>query len=137
MILLADQPEQAPGAEGPSRCMSSPPSSSLPTGAIAATTPNSPKTMATTLSAPEIGDAKQTYANTLTQSSSLDVAMLQAARAGSDASLSNILTPPESGGTASPTDIDRQIIEALRSKDRLWVLKLGEMMENLIIERKQ
>lgn len=94
--------------------------------------------MATTLSAPEIGDAKQTYANTLAQSSSLDVAMLQAARAGSDASLSNILTPPESGsGTASPTDIDRQIIEALRSKDRLWVLKLGEMMENLIIERKQ
>jgi hypothetical protein len=28
------------------------------------------------------------------------------------------------------------IIEALRSKDRLFVLKLGELMENLISEKK-
>ncbi|KAI0091650.1 hypothetical protein BDY19DRAFT_931629 [Irpex rosettiformis] len=64
--------------------------------------------------------------------------MLQAARAESDTSLSNILPPPESGsGAASPTETDPQIIEALRSKDRLWVLKLGEMMESLITERKQ
>lgn len=37
----------------------------------------------------------------------------------------------------SPVDSDAQIIEALRSKDRLWVLKTGEMMEALITERKQ
>jgi hypothetical protein len=33
-------------------------------------------------------------------------------------------------------DVDPQILEALRSKDRLYVLKLGELMEGLINERK-
>ena|ERR1700722_3163916 len=33
-------------------------------------------------------------------------------------------------------DVDPQIIEALKSKDRLYVLKLGEIMESLIIERR-
>lgn len=33
-------------------------------------------------------------------------------------------------------DPDPQIIEALHSKDRLWVLKLGEMMESLIADRR-
>lgn len=33
-------------------------------------------------------------------------------------------------------DVDPQIIEALRSKDRLYVLKLGELMEGLINDRK-
>jgi len=33
-------------------------------------------------------------------------------------------------------DVDAQILEALRSKDRLYVLKLGEMMEGLINEHK-
>lgn len=117
--------------------MSSPPSSSLLAEKTTTTAPNSPQAMAATASAPEIGEGRQTYANTLTQSQSLDVAMLLAARAGSDPSPS-VLTPPEGGsGTASPTETDPQIIEALRSKDRLWVLKLGEMMENLITERKQ
>ncbi|KAF7982569.1 hypothetical protein HWV62_27563 [Athelia sp. TMB] len=36
----------------------------------------------------------------------------------------------------SPVDVDPQILEALRSKDRLWVLKLGELMEGIITERK-
>lgn len=40
------------------------------------------------------------------------------------------------GPDANSTDIDPQILEALRSKDRLWVLKLGESMEGLINERK-
>jgi hypothetical protein len=34
------------------------------------------------------------------------------------------------------TDVDAQIIEALKSKDRLFVLKLGEQLEGLITERK-
>ncbi len=33
-------------------------------------------------------------------------------------------------------DIDPQILEALRSKDRIYVLKLGELMEGLITERR-
>lgn len=36
--------------------------------------------------------------------------------------------------TVSP-EVDPQIIEALKSKDRLFVLKLGEQMEALIKER--
>jgi hypothetical protein len=36
----------------------------------------------------------------------------------------------------NPADVDPQILEALRSKDRLYVLKLGELMEGLINEHK-
>ncbi|KDQ61389.1 hypothetical protein JAAARDRAFT_30816 [Jaapia argillacea MUCL 33604] len=35
----------------------------------------------------------------------------------------------------SSTDADPSIVEALRSKDRLFVLKLGEQMERLLMER--
>jgi hypothetical protein len=38
--------------------------------------------------------------------------------------------------TIHPSDVDPQILEALRSKDRLYVLKLGEIMEGLINERR-
>lgn len=44
---------------------------------------------------------------------------------------SDVLSP---SGTSTP-DVDAQIIEALKSKDRLFVLKLGEQMEGLIRER--
>lgn len=37
-------------------------------------------------------------------------------------------------GVSSP-EVDEQILEALRSKDRLFVLKLGESMEALIREQ--
>jgi hypothetical protein len=40
---------------------------------------------------------------------------------------------PQPDGNQSVTEV---IIEALRSKDRLFVLKLGEQMETLINERK-
>jgi hypothetical protein len=44
------------------------------------------------------------------------------------------------GDLDSPTcqtpEVDPQILEALRSKDRLYVLKLGEAMESLINERR-
>lgn len=33
-------------------------------------------------------------------------------------------------------DVDPQIVEALKSKDRIYVLKLGEQMEMLINERR-
>ncbi|KAF8202258.1 hypothetical protein BJ912DRAFT_896867 [Pholiota molesta] len=43
---------------------------------------------------------------------------------------------PASSGAQTP-DVDPQILEALRSKDRIYVLKLGETFETLIMERRQ
>ncbi|KJA28073.1 hypothetical protein HYPSUDRAFT_62467 [Hypholoma sublateritium FD-334 SS-4] len=40
-------------------------------------------------------------------------------------------------GAALAPDVDPQILEALRSKDRIYVLKLGETFEALIMERRQ
>ena len=39
-------------------------------------------------------------------------------------------------GAAPLPDVDPQILEALRSKDRIYVLKLGETFEALITERR-
>lgn len=39
------------------------------------------------------------------------------------------------GASSLLADVDPQIIEALKSKDRIYVLKLGEQMENLINDR--
>ncbi|KAF7770383.1 hypothetical protein Agabi119p4_6357 [Agaricus bisporus var. burnettii] len=36
-----------------------------------------------------------------------------------------------------PRDVDPQIVEALRGKDRIYVLKLGEMLESLINEERR
>lgn len=45
--------------------------------------------------------------------------------------------PGDLDGNADPNaDVDPQIIEALKSKDRLFVLRLGDYMESLISERK-
>ncbi|KAF9475010.1 hypothetical protein BDN70DRAFT_841524 [Pholiota conissans] len=43
---------------------------------------------------------------------------------------------PASSGAQTP-DVDPQILEALKSKDRIYVLKLGETFEALIMERRQ
>lgn len=44
---------------------------------------------------------------------------------------------PDADLTAAQTlDVDPQILEALKSKDRIYVLKLGEVFEALIKERK-
>lgn len=42
------------------------------------------------------------------------------------------------GGSSAQAvaDVDPQILEALKSKDRLYVLKLGELMEGLINDRR-
>lgn len=41
------------------------------------------------------------------------------------------------GDAATQSEVDPQILEALRSaKDRIYVLKLGEQMESLITERR-
>ncbi|KAJ7742895.1 hypothetical protein B0H16DRAFT_1019450 [Mycena metata] len=43
--------------------------------------------------------------------------------------------PGTSGGESNA--VDPQILEALGSKDRIYVLKLGELIEGLIAERQQ
>ncbi len=48
----------------------------------------------------------------------------------------------ESDNATAPTtgplrDIDPQIVEALKGKDRIYVLKLGEMMESLIDDQQR
>lgn len=93
--------------------------------------------MSAMVSAPELGDPRTAYGHPVGHSSSLDVSLMQSSRNASGDSPHNGATLESSGGTTSPTDTDPQILEALKSKDRIWVLLLGEMMEALIIERKQ
>jgi hypothetical protein len=45
-------------------------------------------------------------------------------------------TEPGTVPSSPSIDVDPQIIEALRNKDRIYVLKLGETFEALIKERK-
>ncbi|CAL1714591.1 unnamed protein product [Somion occarium] len=78
-------------------------------------------------SAPEIHFTQSGSLPLVTPSPSLDTALAQSPGNGSFDNLSNM------GDAASYTET---IIEALRSKDRLYVLKLGEMIENLITERR-
>lgn len=58
---------------------------------------------------------------------------------GADTQDHDILAPPDAQPESEPEpepEADAQILEALRSaKDRLFVLKLGESMESLILER--
>jgi hypothetical protein len=42
----------------------------------------------------------------------------------------------DSASISGLPDVDPQIIEALKSKDRIYVLKLGEQMESLINDRR-
>lgn len=96
--------------------------------------------VASSASAPDvIASAKPLNATSMVFSPSVDFTILQASRASSTDALSTIGSgvAEEGGGAASPTEPDVQLLEALRSKDRLWVLKLGESMEALINERKQ
>lgn len=41
-----------------------------------------------------------------------------------------------SANSSALPDVDPQIVEALKSKDRIYVLKLGEQMEGLINDRR-
>lgn len=40
------------------------------------------------------------------------------------------------GPPSTPSDVDPQILEALKGKDRIYVLKLGELMESLINDQR-
>ena len=87
-------------------------------------------------SAPEIHTSTQVYiASSVVTSPSVDSALLQSASPRENASFE----VPASSSTQSP-DADRQILdalmEALKSKERIFVLRLGELMESLINERR-
>ena len=102
--------------------------------------PTEPSNMISSASAPEVITSTRTLnAASLAFSPSLDISLLQSSRTPSSEALSagTCGIGEGSSGLASPAEPDPQILEALRSKDRLWVLKLGEMMEALIHERKQ
>lgn len=91
-------------------------------------------------SAPELTSTMRTLnAASMSFSPSLDISLLQSSQTSlSEALLAGTCELEEgSNGLNSPAEPDAQILEALRSKDRLWVLKLGEMMETLVNERKQ
>ncbi|KAJ7656446.1 hypothetical protein DFH06DRAFT_1473661 [Mycena polygramma] len=53
----------------------------------------------------------------------------------SDPAPVTIMSPPSASVTSLDADVDPQILEALASKDRIYVLKLGEQMEGLIADR--
>lgn len=88
-------------------------------------------------SAPEIHSRHTMASSGLIPSSSLDAILASSSRNTSPGSPPLCTSPKSvdqqsSGSNDSSTEPDAQIIEALRSKDRLYVLKLGEQMETLI-----
>jgi len=91
-----------------------------------------PNTTSNSSSAAEIHLAQQL--SPITPSPSLDSALTQASMSPQ---VDTAMSPSDFGGSAGDTDpqILEALLEALRSKDRLWVLKLGENMESLITER--
>lgn len=52
----------------------------------------------------------------------------------SNSSVTSLLQAPDA---LQQQEVDPQILEALSSKDRIYVLKLGELMEALITDRTQ
>ncbi|KAJ3491870.1 hypothetical protein NLI96_g403 [Meripilus lineatus] len=110
---------------------SSSPAQMLPT--TTATSPTHPNTTSSSTSAPEIRSNQHILPSSIASSPSVDTALAQSSRSASSEALPS---PLDTSGTMQ-TEGDLQIIEALRSKDRLYVLKLGEQMESLITERRQ
>lgn len=145
--FLADHLEQPSyGAQSSQQPPSSPPPPSvLPamtfanteTAATAPSSPLHPASLAVSASAPQIQSPRALDAASVPFSPSFDSALTQSSRNSSAEALTGFsaLEGPASG-TASPPDVDPTIIQALQSKDRLWVLKLGEMMEGLINDRR-
>ncbi|EKM50016.1 uncharacterized protein PHACADRAFT_264500 [Phanerochaete carnosa HHB-10118-sp] len=116
------------------------PPAEMPSTQTAPTSPIEPTTITNSASAPDVIVATRALnAASMVFSPSADYTILQSSRTSSNDALPSTVSGIMEGssGTASPAEPDVQILEALRSKDRLWVLKLGESMETLINERKQ
>lgn len=77
--------------------------------------------------------------NETSQSPSLDDAtftLLSNAKSDATTNVAHSLDPNETSGATLDAEPDAQILEALRGKDRIYVLKLGEQMEALIKDRR-
>ncbi|KAI1793449.1 hypothetical protein LXA43DRAFT_1000793 [Ganoderma leucocontextum] len=101
------------------------PSLRLPISGMA-TASGDQATASTSASAPEIHTERSLSASPIAASPSYNPAP----------STSSLSAKPESYASVVDVELpDPQILEALKNKDRIYVLKLGELMEALIIER--
>ncbi|KAH9919949.1 hypothetical protein B0H21DRAFT_886642 [Amylocystis lapponica] len=111
------------------------PPSQLKLSSMATATLSSTVATSSSVSAPEI-HRRPLSANALGPSSSLDAILVSSPRSAPPDALTSVNSTSEILSANNNPDPDPQILEALRSKDRLFVLKLGEMMESLITERR-
>ncbi|OCH96251.1 hypothetical protein OBBRIDRAFT_787325 [Obba rivulosa] len=86
-------------------------------------------------SAPDIHSLRPPSESLIATSPSLDAVQTISPHSTPPESLLDVASSSDSGLGSTNADPDPQILEALRSKDRLYVLKLGEQMERLINER--
>ncbi|KAF7793498.1 hypothetical protein EIP86_004610 [Pleurotus ostreatoroseus] len=94
-----------------------------------------PAALAASASAPEIQGARSLNASSVPFSPSLDSGLLQSRNSSAEA-LQNNTAPSERSRSSSPSETDvNPIVEALQGKDRIWLLKLADMMEGLINDR--
>ncbi|KAJ7574440.1 hypothetical protein C8J56DRAFT_979617 [Mycena floridula] len=111
--------------------------SSTPSSRISS--PSPPSTMSETNTPPSL--TASSSATSLVALPSMDgsdssLPLLNGSRSSSVAPLDAPTGPGDIGITSEQSEVDQQILEALKSKDRLYVLKLGEQMESLINDRR-
>ncbi|CCL98600.1 uncharacterized protein FIBRA_00602 [Fibroporia radiculosa] len=94
----------------------------------------------TSTSAPDIPSKHPLSSSSILPSPSLDAFIMSSPRNISSNTSALTRSPSaselSSGSPDSPGELDPRILEALRGKDRLFVLKLGEQMESLIQDRR-
>ena len=134
----AESPARDPPSAGPPP---SPPVKMTLTNTEAATTATENLTESAVLSvsasAPQLQGGHALDATSVPFSPSFDTALMQSSRNSSADALPGTSSADGNGSeSATSQEVDPSILEALRSKDRLWVLKLGEMMESLINDRR-
>ncbi|TBU47505.1 hypothetical protein BD309DRAFT_951664 [Dichomitus squalens] len=96
-------------------------------------------TASTSVSAPDIHTERSLSLSPITASPSYNPASSTSSLgAKPESSLSDLgaMEPTATASTIVDVEPDPQIVEALKSKDRIYVLKLGEQMEALIKERR-
>ncbi|KAL6307254.1 hypothetical protein BKA93DRAFT_769218 [Sparassis latifolia] len=108
----------------------------MATAAISPGTATSAASTSASSSAPEIYSRRPLSADSITVSPSLDSVLVLSPRSAPPDALTSMANTGDVTSNSNGPDPDPQIIEALRSKDRIYVLKLGEMMEGLITERR-
>ncbi|PPQ67887.1 hypothetical protein CVT26_007087 [Gymnopilus dilepis] len=147
--MALGNPSLAPLAAGPHPSPLAPDSSFAPSPSDSAVPPvDIPSTSAPSSAAPlspavQSGSAEPSAPGTPISCTDTPPPQDDSARSSSSASplpgqngQSALDGPPTPPSAPATPDVDPQIIEALRSKDRIYVLKLGETFESLITERR-